>query len=71
MSSRRRTDHTETVRQAIEKQGSGTPQQIAGQTGLSSHQVNRALAQLESTGEATPAHEGKSGATVWDTTDES
>jgi aspartyl aminopeptidase len=72
MASRKRTDHTETVKQAVQEQGSGTPAQIAAKTGLSTSQVGRALAQMESTGDAKPTDQkGKSGVTTWDTTDKS
>lgn len=69
MSSRRRTNHTETVKEALQEQGSGTTAQIAEQTGLSVNQVGRALAQMETQGEVSPAHEGSAGTTVWDTND--
>lgn len=49
--------------------GSGTPAQIAEQTGLSVNQVGRALAQMETKGEVAPAHESDTGATVWDVND--
>jgi DNA-binding IclR family transcriptional regulator len=69
MGSRRRTNHTETVKEALQEKGNSTPAQIAEQTGLSVNQVGRALAQMETQGEVAPADEGKAGVTVWGTND--